>query len=503
MAQKYTQVRYGSSGGSVKQLQKLLNNNGYNLSVDGVFGSKTQAAVKDYQKKSGLTVDGIAGNNTWGSLTSGGKSSTTTGSGNAAKNPSKTPSTTQKTTTTKTTKTASQKVLSKVPAFKYDPYTESDTVAQAKAQLQAQLANKPDAYKSQWQAQLDDVIDKIANREKFSYDLNGDMLYKQYKDQYINQGQQAMMDTMGQAAAMTGGYGNSYAQTAGQQTYQGYLQQLNDRIPELYQLALDKYNAETNDLYNLYSLYGDRENTDYGRYRDTVSDYYTDRDYLYNLYNNERDFDYGKYSDDRNLDYQLNRDKLSDAQWGAEYDEALRQYNEQMAYQKGRDKVADEQWQKQFDAAQAKVTGSSGGSSGSKGSKRGGSSGSRGNGYDTHGYTKEQIKALQKAAGITQDGIWGANTQKAYEQGYRPDGMTGGTTGNDTTGYEEVDTDKTRQVFASVMTKSEFYRRSPVTTTINGKKKTFKTYEDYLDAWLDYYDVTDAEAATIYTHYSV
>lgn len=392
MAQKYTQVSYGSSGSSVKQLQKLLNNNGYNLSVDGVFGSKTQAAVKDYQKKSGLTVDGIAGNNTWGSLTSAGKSSTTTGSGNAAKNPSKTPSTTQKTTTTKTTKTASQKVLSKVPAFKYDPYTESNTVAQAKAQLQAQLANKPDAYKSQWQAQLDDVIDKIANREKFSYDLNGDMLYKQYKDQYINQGQQAMMDAMGQAAAMTGGYGNSYAQTAGQQTYQGYLQQLNDRIPELYQLALDKYNAETNDLYNLYSLYGDRENTDYGRYRDTVSDYYTDRDYLYNLYNNERDFDYGRYSDDRNLDYQLNRDKLSDAQWGAEYDEALRQYNEQMAYQKGRDKVADEQWQKQFDAAQAKVTGSSGGSSGSKGSKSGGSSGKTTSSGKTSGDTTTDDK---------------------------------------------------------------------------------------------------------------
>ena len=83
-------------------------------------------------------------------------------------------------------------------------------------------------YQSPWQTQLNDTISKILNREKFSYDLNGDALYQQYKDQYVNQGQQAMMDTMGQAQAMTGGYGNSYAQTVGQQTYQGYLQQLND-----------------------------------------------------------------------------------------------------------------------------------------------------------------------------------------------------------------------------------------------------------------------------------
>ena len=56
------------------------------------------------------------------------------------------------------------------------------------------------------------------------------------------------MDTMGQAQAMTGGYGNSYAQTVGQQTYQGYLQGLNDQVPALYQLALDKYNSEGNQL---------------------------------------------------------------------------------------------------------------------------------------------------------------------------------------------------------------------------------------------------------------
>ena len=65
----YNQIGYGSKGSDVTELQKLLNNNGYNLSVDGIFGNQTMSAVKDYQKKNSLAVDGIVGNNTWGALT--------------------------------------------------------------------------------------------------------------------------------------------------------------------------------------------------------------------------------------------------------------------------------------------------------------------------------------------------------------------------------------------------------------------------------------------------
>ena len=64
----YSTISYGSSGDDVKKLQQALNSYGYSLSVDGQFGSKTQAAVKDYQKKNGLSVDGIVGEKTWGVL---------------------------------------------------------------------------------------------------------------------------------------------------------------------------------------------------------------------------------------------------------------------------------------------------------------------------------------------------------------------------------------------------------------------------------------------------
>ena len=69
MASTYAMVAYGSQGSAVKQLQSELNRRGYSLDEDGIFGKKTRAAVRDYQKKNGLRmVDGIAGDETWGSL---------------------------------------------------------------------------------------------------------------------------------------------------------------------------------------------------------------------------------------------------------------------------------------------------------------------------------------------------------------------------------------------------------------------------------------------------
>lgn len=122
-------------------------------------------------------------------------------------------------------------------------------------------------YSSQWEGQLSDAIGKILDRKDFTYDMNADALYQQYKDRYVQGGKMAMMDTMGQAAALTGGYGNSYAQAVGQQAYQGYLQGLSDKYPELYKLALDKYDRESEAMYRRYSLLGAQEGRDYERYQ--------------------------------------------------------------------------------------------------------------------------------------------------------------------------------------------------------------------------------------------
>lgn len=383
----YKQVSYGSQGSDVTELQKLLNNNGYSVAVDGIYGSETQSAVKDYQKKNNLAVDGIVGTNTWSAITKAATNNEVSSSSGSSSGTASKPSAAEM-------------------MFENKEYTEGDAVKQAQAMLNEQLSGKPGAYQSQWQDQLNQIMDKILNREEFSYDLNGDALYQQYKDQYTAQGKMAMMDTMGQAAAMTGGYGNSYASTAGNQAYQSHLQQLNDVVPELYQMAYDKYNQEGQDMYDQYSLLGTQEEQDYGRYRDQMGDWETERDYLTDKYYTERDYDYGKWADDRDFSYgtfaddrsyayQSERDQVADQQWQAEFDEAKRQYDQQY----------------ELSAAKSSSSSSSSGSSGSSGSKS--SSGSSGSSYDNDGLSTAQIAALQKALGVDADGLWGSKSSKA------------------------------------------------------------------------------------------
>ena len=385
MATKYSQVSYGSKGSDVKTLQELLNQNGYSLDTDGVFGSKTQAAVKDYQKKNGLSVDGIVGKNTWGAL-----SGTQSGAGS----------------TSQAGAAASGTTPAADMQFSYDGYQPSDTVQQAYALLQQQMGNKPGAYMSQYQDQISALIGQITNRDKFSYDLNADALYQQYADQYTQQGKMAMMDTMGQAQAMTGGYGNSYAQSVGQQAYQGYLQKLNEVVPELYGMAYDQYQQEGQDMLNQYALLAGQDEQEYGRHQDAVSEYYTQLQQAYDQYNTERDYDYGKWADgrdfaynqfgdDRAYAYQQERDKVADTQWQEEFEESKRQYDQQYALAAGK---------------------SSGGSEGSDGSgggnKEEGSSG--GGNYDAE---TAKVQQMLKDAGydIAVDGIWGPKTQAAYD----------------------------------------------------------------------------------------
>ena len=61
-------LKKGSNGDSVKLLQELLNKHGFNLTVDGDFGNKTEEAVKQFQKRLNLTVDGIVGSKTFEAL---------------------------------------------------------------------------------------------------------------------------------------------------------------------------------------------------------------------------------------------------------------------------------------------------------------------------------------------------------------------------------------------------------------------------------------------------
>lgn len=153
--------------------------------------------------------------------------------------------------------------------------TEADAaLRQARTELNQVTAAKPGSYTSRWEEGLSALYDEITGRKPFSYDLGTDPLYRQYREQYQSAGRTAMEDTMGRAAALTGGYGSSYAQNAGQQAYHAYLQKLNEAVPELYGQARAQYESETAALYDQYALLQSREQSDYEKYRDRIADYY-------------------------------------------------------------------------------------------------------------------------------------------------------------------------------------------------------------------------------------
>ena len=198
-------------------------------------------------------------------------------------------------------------------------WTPSDNVNAAMEYLEQVNSGRPNPYTSQYDAQIQEAYNAIMNRDPFRYDLRTDTLYQQYKDQYMTNGRQAMMDTMGAAAGLTGGYNSTYSQTAGQQTYDSYLAQLNNLVPELYDRAFNRYQYEGQEMLNRLNLATGMDDRDYGRWRDTYNDWLNEREYAYNMYGTERQFDYGMWSD--MLSYWADKANAEQAQanWQAQF----------------------------------------------------------------------------------------------------------------------------------------------------------------------------------------
>ena len=255
-----TTLQKGSKGDEVKRWQEFLNSQGYNLGVDGDFGDKTYAATTDWQSKNGLGADGIVGKNTWGKA----------GYTYVDLNPVSAPV---------------------IDTTSWDATEKGSTALGAFTDAKDAVTNYgPFSFSlDEWAKSVDD---KIQNFKDFSYDLDGDALYQQAKDNYTQLGKLAMADTMGQAAAMTGGYGNSYAQSVGQQAYQNQLDNLNDIVPDLYNMALDRYKMDKDDLYTQASYLQQKYAQEKGEYSDEYQrlldalemesdDYYSGADMYY------------------------------------------------------------------------------------------------------------------------------------------------------------------------------------------------------------------------------
>ena len=195
----------------------------------------------------------------------------------------------------------------------------SSAYTEAMTQVQA-LLDKINSGKTSYTDQIKDLMGQIQNREDFSYDVDSDQMFQQYLSSMMSAGQTAMQDTMGQASMLTGGYGSSYSQAVGNQAYNQQIQQAYDNLPEYYQMALQTYQAEGDEMYKQLSMLSEADAQEYAR---LVESYGANSDYANNMYNRE----YQAWSDD--VANATNIAGMQNSDWWANknYEESVRQFN--------------------------------------------------------------------------------------------------------------------------------------------------------------------------------
>ena len=143
------------------------------------------------------------------------------------------------------------------------------------------LLKKLSSGKTSYTDQIDNLMGQIQNRDKFKYDVDSDTLFQQYLSSMMGSGKQAMQDTMGQASALTGGYGSTYATSAANQAYNAYIEDAYNNLPEYYQMALEAYQAEGQDLYDQLNMFNTADAKEYQRMYDSWNANFTNTQQMY------------------------------------------------------------------------------------------------------------------------------------------------------------------------------------------------------------------------------
>ena len=338
----------GSSFAARKQLASQLGMTGYSGTA-----SQNTSLLNQLRNNAGLggnntpSANVTAGLNAAG-MPSGGASATMTYSSSSSRSAGNYPE--RKYSPSKQVAdayTAYSARLSRMPS----DYMESDEVEGRREQLRKVEENRPDPFKSKYQDQISNLLDGIYNQKKFSYtgkDLQNDDIYKMYAQRYSDSARRAMQDTMANAQAQSGGYGSSYAAQVAQQAYDNQMNGLNDKALDFRDRAYQMYRDDQANEYNKLQAFQGQDNTDYGRYRDTITDWQNDRNYFLNALNGERSHDLnvynantsnywngtnhlaGQYNADRSADmntYKMDNDNLNfdremamkEEQWAKEY----------------------------------------------------------------------------------------------------------------------------------------------------------------------------------------
>ena len=174
-------------------------------------------------------------------------------------------------------------------------------------------------YTNRYDDKIQELLGAVTDREDFSYDVEQDPLYAQYRKQYLREGKRASADAMGQAAAMSGGLPSSYAGTAAGQAANYYNAQLTDKVPELEELAYQKYLNDFDMDRAKLSAVQTAEQSDYQKYLTDLGQYNTDRSFAYGQFSDQL----SREERDRETAYQRDQDArtraLEEALTGAQF----------------------------------------------------------------------------------------------------------------------------------------------------------------------------------------
>lgn len=193
-----------------------------------------------------------------------------------------------------------------------------DAMAYTNSLLQ-QLSSGRTSYTDQ----IKDLMGQIQNRDKFEYDVDSDMMFQQALASAMGSGKQAMQDTIGQASALTGGYGSTYATSAGNQAYNAFIEDAYNNLPEYYQMALDAYQMEGQEMYNQLAMLNDADAAEYQRMYDSWNANFSNAQ---QMYQNE----YGTWQD--SVSNAMNSANLQLSEHGQLFDQAYNVYNAQQNY---------------------------------------------------------------------------------------------------------------------------------------------------------------------------
>lgn len=180
-------------------------------------------------------------------------------------------------------------------------------------------------YGNNYKSRINKALEKVENPPEFKYSLEDDPAYKAYLEAAVRNGNSAYEDTLAKTAAMTGGYANTYSQMAAAQAKQAYLDALNDRIPELYQAAYNRYTAERERELNALSGVLNTSSEVFGNDLNSAL-------YYNQIANDFYDRNYNRQNDDYNLQKEEKRYNDEMERYNAEKEKEDKRYEEEQAW---------------------------------------------------------------------------------------------------------------------------------------------------------------------------